>query len=65
MLGDMGNNRAVCILLECILVWKDFCQKLHEQECIPVGCVPPAAVVVRGGSVPDPPEFPPWVWALI
>ena len=38
---------------------------LSRQECIPVGCVPPAAVVVRGGSGPDPPEFPPWVWAWI
>ena len=52
-----------------------------EQECIPVGCVPSAAVVVGGGGGglvlipmnfplgcwpgPDPPEFPPWVWAWI
>ena len=76
-----------------------------KQECIPVGCVPPAAVVVVGwgwvwswspwisplgvgldliplnfslavgldliplnfslgcGPGPDPPQFPPWVWA--
>ena len=33
-----------------------------EQECIPVGCVPPAAVVV-GGAGPDPPEFSPWLLA--
>ena len=33
-----------------------------EQECIPVGCVPPAAVVV-GGAGPDLPEFPPWMLA--
>ena len=25
MLGDTGNKRAVHILLECILVWQDFC----------------------------------------
>ena len=50
-----------------------------KQECIPVGCVPPAAVVVGGeglvliplnfplgcGPESDPPEFPPWVWAWI
>ena len=23
---------SVCILLECILIWQDFCQKLHENE---------------------------------
>ena len=53
-------------------------QILILQECIPVGCVPPAAVVIgRGpGSDPlnfplgcgpgsDPPQFPPWVWAWI
>ena len=33
-----------------------------KQECIPVGCVPPAAVVM-GGFGPDPPEFPPWMLA--
>ena len=27
------------------------------QECIPVGCVPPAAVAVRGGG--SPPGTPP------
>ena len=26
-----------------------------QQECIPVGCVPPAAVAVWGGSLPGPP----------
>ena len=36
-----------------------------KQECIPVGCVLPAAVVVGGVSGPDPPEFAPWVWAWI
>ena len=51
-----------------------------KQEYIPVGCVPPAAVVVgEGGGLvliplnfplgcwpgPDSPEFPPWVWAWI
>ena len=49
-----------------------------KQECIPVGCVPPAAVAVGGrgaldqipfnfplgcGPGRDPPQFPPWVWA--
>ena len=27
-----GNERAVRILLECILVWPKFPQKLHENE---------------------------------
>ena len=35
----------------------------NKQECIPVGCVPSAAVAVRGGARPDPPQLPPWVWA--
>ena len=36
-----------------------------QQECIPVGCVPPAAVAVGGGVLgwPVPPQLPPWVWA--
>ena len=33
-MGDTGNKRVVCILLECNLV--------KTQVCIPVGCVPPA-----------------------
>ena len=40
-------------------------EQKFKQECIPVGCIPPAAVVIMGGSGPDPPEFPPWVWAWI
>ena len=52
----------------CFLTW-------IKQECIPVGCVPPAAVAVRGawpvppnfplgcGTGPDPPQIPPWLWA--
>ena len=33
-----------------------------EQECIPVGCVPSAAVAVSGGGSPHPPGTgsPPW-----
>ena len=27
-------------------------KKYYMQECIPVGCVPPAAVAVRGGCLP-------------
>ena len=34
-----------------------------KQECIPVGCVPPAAVAVGGGAGQFPLNFPPWVWA--
>ena len=35
-----------------------------KQECIPVGCVPSAAVIGGGGGLgPDPPEFPPWMLA--
>ena len=29
-------------------------QNYVQQECIPVGCVPPAAVAVPGGSTPHP-----------
>ena len=25
-------------------------EKIFQQECIPVGCVPPAAVAVTGGT---------------
>ena len=32
MLEDTGNKRAVRILLECILVWLNFCRKLHENK---------------------------------
>ena len=28
----MVNERAVRILLECILIWHNFCRKLHENE---------------------------------
>ena len=42
-------------------------KKKVAQECIPVGCVPPAAVAVTGvvstHPQPDPPEIPPWLWA--
>ena len=40
-----------------------------KQECIPVVCVPPAAVAVRGGVSTRPPgadppdQAPPWDWA--
>ena len=27
-----GKERAVCILLECILIWQFFCRKLRENE---------------------------------
>ena len=42
------------------------CEKKTKQECISVGCVPPAAVAVTDGGCgpgPDPPQLPPWVWA--
>ena len=32
MLGDTVNAWAVRILLECNLVWQEFCRKLHENE---------------------------------
>ena len=59
-----GNSPTSCYL-----------QAFLQQECIPVGCVPPAAVVVRGGGLPQcmleytspsgcgPGEPPPQVWA--
>ena len=51
------------------MVWNEDAEMLNvhilfareQQECIPSGCVPPAAV-----AVPDPgqtPQAPPWVWA--
>ena len=47
--------RTVRIPLECIIVWHNFCRKLHKikkkQECIAVGCVPP--VRYRTGGLPD------------
>ena len=38
---------------------------LPEQECIPVGCVPPAAVAVSQGGLPQCMlgYTPPWLWA--
>ena len=42
--------REVHILLECILVVTKFTKYHSEQECIPVGCVPSAAVAVLGGG---------------
>ena len=32
ILWDTVNKWAVCSLLECILIWQDFCMKLHENE---------------------------------
>ena len=32
VLPDTVNKRVVCILLECIPVWHNFCQKLLENE---------------------------------
>ena len=59
---------VVAIQLMNIVVAIEFdFQKHFEQECIPVGCVPPAAVAVTGViSTPHPPPWsrqPPWVWA--
>ena len=49
----MVSKWAVCILLECGLVLKDFFTKTNcnvqwhfQQESIPVGCVPPSSVVL-------------------
>ena len=42
------------------------CEEKTKQECISVGCVPPAAVAVTDGGCgpgPDPPQLPPWLWA--
>ena len=38
-----------------------FMQIYGQQECIPVGCIPPAAVAIRGGSPPGTPleQIPP------
>ena len=58
ILRDTVNERAVYILLECILVLCSFGTYhvfIFEQECIPVGCgVPPTAVAIlgRGGCLP-------------
>ena len=40
-----ASKRAVGILLECFL----FTIIIEKQECIPVGCVPPAAVAICRG----------------
>ena len=39
--------------------------KKKQQECIPIGCVPPAGVAVGGGSASVHVGIhpPPWVWA--
>ena len=57
---------VVAIQLMNIVVAIEFdFQKHFEQECIPVGCVPPAAVAVTGVVSTHPPwsRQPPWVWA--
>ena len=46
-------------------------EQIMKQECIPVGCLPPAAVAVSRGGLPEymlgHPQVwvwrPPWVWA--
>ena len=45
--------------------WKTSKQTLInlKQECIPVGCVPPAAVAVWGVCLSACWDTPPWVWA--
>ena len=32
ILGDTVNERAVCILLECILIWQNFCRRLWKWK---------------------------------
>ena len=62
MTADLRNGRSIASgvgVEEGSGVWRMF--KLPppisvkispEQECIPVGCVPPTAVAVRGGAPP-------------
>ena len=46
---------VLCLLQGCHILFS----MIHIlQECIPVGCVPPAAVAM-GGLGPDPPQFTP------
>ena len=49
MLGDTGNKRAVRILLECILIWHIFCQKLHEK--MDWGTSPRSATAIASNCV--------------
>ena len=35
----------------------------YKQECIPVGCIPPAAVAIRGPASVHAGIHPLWVWA--
>ena len=53
---------------DCEVSWNEFrcatrmSNSKNEQECIPVGCVPPAAVAVPGGGLhqaPPPEQAPP------
>ena len=40
-------------------VKKTFVSTFSKQECIPVGCIPPAAVAVMGGGSPHTPHITP------
>ena len=61
---------GICVLIKNSHPKEDFVTKLFwKQECIPVGCAPPTAVTVGGGSppgtpprdqVPPPDQAPPW-----
>ena len=54
----------LCVYVECRLYWLNKKVKTHQfhsikQECIPVGCVPLAAVAISGGRFPHlPPNQP-------
>ena len=45
------------------LLWTEELQMLVKQECIPVGCVLPAAVAIWGVCLSACWDTPPWVWA--
>ena len=62
----------------CNVLFFNFCDPfvhvyVSKQECIPVGCVPPAAVAIRWGvcfsacwdkaPLAQTPQLPSWVWA--
>ena len=70
----ISNHSKDLAILRLLGVQKIVADLNKQQECIPVGCVPPAAVAVMGGSphpLAQPPpgahippeQIPPLVWA--
>ena len=56
--GFVADILALCVICGHLRP-KKLKHFYFKQECIPVGCVPPAAVAVREGSPPGTPNTPP------